>query len=242
MHDDRKGNEEMTREQRRRSNNKKLVASIALVGGTLALAFGGAFAQFTDTATGGPQAISSGTIALGVGPTNDSATGATDIVPGDTISREIDLSSTGATATASSITLGFSASPSSLLNTDPTNGLQISVGSCSTKPTRTAGPPPTYTCAGGWSPVDIGSAATTSVAALMTVPKALSPLNSLAPGKQDYLLFTLTFPATAPGDLSQVTAPCSGTAGGTDATENLEGCSSTLTYNLVATQSTATSV
>ena len=33
----------------------------------------------------------------------------------------------------------------------------------------------------------------------------------------------------------------SGTVGGTSATENLEGCSSTLTYNFTATQRTAAS-
>jgi spore coat-associated protein N len=224
----------MTR-AKRRSTTKKLVASTALVGGALALAFGGAFAAFTDTVSAGPQAISSGTIKIAVGTTNDSATGASNIVPGDTIAREVDITSTGATANMSSITLGFTASPSSLLDTDGTNGLQISVKSCAAAPTRTVGPPPTYTCAGGWTTVDIAGAASTSVSALETTPGALTPLNSLTAAGKDYLVFTLSLPATAPGDLSKVTTACSGTKGGTSATENLEGCSSTLTYSLVAT-------
>jgi predicted ribosomally synthesized peptide with SipW-like signal peptide len=220
---------------KRRSTTKKLVASTALVGGALALAFGGAFASFTDTVSAGPQTISSGTIQISTGPTDDSGTGATGIVPGDTIAREIDLNSTNATATAASITLGFTATTSSLLDQDATNGLQVSAQSCATKPTRTAGPPPTYTCSGGWTAVTIGGKASTSVSALETTAGALSPLNSLSPNKQDYLLFTLSFPSAAPGDLSKVTA-CSGTAGGTSSTENLEGCTSVLKYTFVAIQ------
>jgi hypothetical protein len=228
----------MTKANRRRRIAKKLLASTALVGGALSLGFGGAFAQFTDTAAAGPQTISSGTIAIAVGPTNDSATGAANVVPGDTIGREIDINSTKATANAATITLGFTATATSLLDTDPTNGLQVSAQACAAAPTRTAGPPPTYTCAGGWTTVDINGATSASVAALETTPEPLTPLNSLTAGKQDYLVFTLTFPAGAPGNLSQVAA-CSGVKAGTAATENLEGCSSTLTYNLLATQRAA---
>jgi hypothetical protein len=122
------------------------------------------------------------------------------------------------------------------LDTDPTYGLQVSVQACATAPTRTAGPPPTYACTGGFTTVDINGAASVPVASLETTPEPLTPLNSLTAAKQDYLVFTLTFPANAPGNLSADATPCSGAKGGTAATENLEGCSSTLTYNLVATQ------
>ncbi len=117
----------MTRAQRRRSTLKKLLASTALVGGALTLAFGGAFATFTDTVSAGPQTISSGKIIIATGPTNTAGTAATAIVPGDTITREIDLKSTGATANDASITLGFTANTSSLLNTDATYGLHLAV-------------------------------------------------------------------------------------------------------------------
>lgn len=231
----------MSRAKRRRSMAKKLVASTALVGGALALEFGGAFAQFTDTATAGPQTISSGTIEVGVGPTNDTATAAADIVPGDTVAREVDINSTTATANAASITLQVKATVTSLLDTDGTNGLQLSIQACSQAWTRHAGPPLTYTCggAGGATTVDIGGNASTSVAALEAAAAALTPLKSLTAKGQDYLVFTLTLPAGAPGNLSQMAA-CSGAKGGTAATENLEGCSSTLTYSLVATQRAGT--
>jgi predicted ribosomally synthesized peptide with SipW-like signal peptide len=230
----------MATAQRRRSTAKKLVASMALVGGALALTFGGAFATFTDTVTAGPQTISSGTIQIGVGPTNDSATGAANIVPGDWVSREIDINSTGATANAASITLGFTANTSSLLDTDATNGLHVTVQSCATVPTRTAGPPPTYTCSGGFANVAIGGVTTgVAVATLEATPEALTPLNSLTAAKQDYLVFTLTLPSGAPGDVSQHAGTCSGTAGGSATTENLEGCTSKLTYTFLATQRAA---
>jgi hypothetical protein len=76
---------------------RKIVRSMLLVLGPAAALIGGAFATFTDSVTAGPQAISSGTVKLATGPTNDVATGATNIAAGDTIAREADLNSTGAT-------------------------------------------------------------------------------------------------------------------------------------------------
>jgi len=217
---------------------RKIALSIALLLGAAAALIGGAFATFTDTVTAGPQLISSGTVKLAVGPVNDAGTEAKNIAAGDTISREADLNSTGATLADKEITLKFSAAPTSKLDSDATNGLQVSIQACSVAWTRKveAPPPPfKYTCGGVESAVKIGGAATTSVSALETTAQPLTPLNSLATGGQDYLVFTLELPAAAPGDLSKVAA-CTGPAGGTVATEDLQGCSSTLTYTFQATQ------
>ncbi len=222
---------------------RKIILSIALLLGAAAALIGGAFATFTDTVTAGPQTISSGTVKIAVGPVNDAATGATNIAAGDTVAREADLNSTGATLANKEITLKFSASPTSKLDTDATNGLQVSIQACSEawKRVVVGSPPPafTYTCTPGATAVKIGGAATTSVSALEAAGGALTPLNSLATGGQDYLLFTLTLPEGAPGDLSKIAA-CTGAAGGTPATEDLQGCSSTLTYTFTATQRAAT--
>jgi hypothetical protein len=192
--------------------------------------------------TAGPQAITSGTVKLAVGPVNDAATGAANIAAGDTIAREADLNSTGGTLANKEITLKFSAAPTSLLDTDPTNGLQVSIQACSEawKRTVVGSPPPAfeYTCTPGATVVKINGAATASVSALEGAAGALTPLNSLATGGKDFLVFTLTLPAGAPGDLSKV-AVCSGASGGTVATEDLQGCSSTLTYTFQATQRNA---
>jgi hypothetical protein len=222
---------------------RRIALSIALLLGAVGALIGGAFATFTNSVTAGPQAITSGTVKLAVGPVNDAATEAKNIAAGDTIAREADLNDTGATLASKEITLKFSAAPTSLLDTDPTNGLQVSIQACSEawKRTVVGSPPPAfeYTCTPGATVVKIAGAATASVSALETTPGALTPLNSLAAGGKDFLVFTVTLPAGAPGDLGKVAA-CSGVSGGTAATEDLQGCSSTLTYTFQATQRNAT--
>jgi spore coat-associated protein N len=222
---------------------RKIALSVVLLIAAAGLLIGGAFATFTQSAPAGPQALTSGTVKLAVGPINDAGTGATNIAAGDTVAREVDLNATGSTLAAQTITLKFSAAPTSLMDTDATNGLQISIQACSAPWTRAvvgAPPPPfTYTCGPGASTVNINGAATASVASLEAVAGTLTPLSSLVAAGQDYLVFTLTLPAGAPGDLTKVAA-CSGSAGGTAATEDLQGCSSTLTYTFQATQRAAT--
>jgi spore coat-associated protein N len=226
----------------RSRNPRKVVLSIALLIGAATALIGGAFATFTDTVTAGPQTISSGTVKLAVGPVNDAASPATNIAAGDTIAREADLNSTGGTIETKAITLKFSASPSSLLDTDPTNGLQVSIQACSSAWTRAVvgSPPPpfTYTCGAGATTVKINGAPSASVSSLESEAGTLTPLNSVGAGGQDYLVFTLTLPSTAPGDLSKVAA-CSGISGGSPTTEDLQNCSSTLTYTFQTTQRNA---
>jgi hypothetical protein len=94
--------------------------------------------------------------------------------------------------------------------------------------------PSGYTCTPGATTVKISGDASTSVSALERVPGTVTPLNSSNAYGKDHLLFTLTLPTAAPGDLGEVTA-CSGPPGGTNATEDLQGCSTTLTYTLQPT-------
>ena len=203
---------------------------------------GGAWAAFAAPVAVGPQTITWGSIKLATGPTDDAAMGATNIAAGDTIAREADLNDTGGTVANEETTLKFSASPSSLLDTDPTNGLQLRIRACSEawKQTVVPKPPPAfeYTCRAGATTVTMNGAATASVSALEARALLLSPLNSLNADGHDYLLFTLTLPAAAPGDLSKVAA-CSGSSGGTETTEDLQGCSSNLTYTFQSTQPNA---
>jgi hypothetical protein len=227
----------------RAKDYRRIALSIALLVAAVGALIGGAFATFTASVTAGPQAITSGSVKLAVGPTNDVATGATNIAAGDTIAREADLNDTGGTIANKEITLKLSASPTSLLDTDPTNGLQVSIQACSEawKRTVVGSPPPAfeYTCTPGATAVKINGAASTSVSALEGAAGVLSPLNSLNAGGKDFLVFTLTLPAGAPGDLGKVAA-CTGTSGGTAATEDLQGCASTLTYTFQATQRNGT--
>jgi predicted ribosomally synthesized peptide with SipW-like signal peptide len=227
-----------TSENPRRTTAKRVVLTVAVVVAGTGAILGGAFATFTDTTSAAPQPISSGKVVLAVGPTNDSATAATDIAPGDTISREVDLNSPAGTLNDATITLGISASPSSLLDTDPYNGLQVQVQTCPMAWTPVAGPSLTYSCGGTTKVTTV--LANTPVATLETTAASLTPLNSLTAGGQDYVVMTFSFPSGAPGNITQQPL-CSGKVDGTSANENLEGCSSTLTYNITATQRAGTS-
>lgn len=223
----------------RSADRRKIILSVALLAAAAAALIGGAFATFTNTATAGTQTITSGTVKLATGPTNDAGTGASNIAAGDTIAREVDLNSTGATLAAKEITLKFSASTSSLLDTDPTNGLQLSIQACAEpwKRTVVGSPPPAfeYTCTPGATAVKLGGATTASVSSLEGAAAALTPLNSLSSAGKDYLVFKLELPTAAPGDVSKVPV-CSGTSGGTASTEDLQGCTSVLLYTFQAVQ------
>lgn len=197
---------------------RKLGISLVLLAAAGALVGPGAFATWTSQATGGPQTISSGTVTIALGATGASTNrltvNATGVAPGDTIARSVDLSNTGSLNLAS-VTLGISASPSTALDTDATNGLQISVQSCSVAWTE-AGPPYTYTCSGTATTL-----LTSSVASLESTPASLGAVNSLTAGGTDHLVVTLTLATSAP--------------------TTMEGLSSILSYNFTGTQRAAQS-
>lgn len=135
------------------------------------------------------------------------------------------------------LTLRFSSAPSSLLDSDPNNGLRVGIEACAQAWKHMVVRPPStafgYRCAQGATAVTIDGAPTASVAALERAPSVLADLRG--PAAKHFLMLTLTLPAGAPGDISQVPA-CSGVPGGTSATEDMQGCSSTLTYTFQAAQ------
>ncbi|MDQ1568519.1 MAG: hypothetical protein QOF96_3399, partial [Actinomycetota bacterium] len=106
--------------------------------------------------------------------------------------------------------LTTTASPSSLLDTDTTNGLQMVVDRCSVAWTESGSSPAfSYTC---------GGSTTTILTTRAVIQSALtmSGLSALTAAGTDHLRLTLTFP---------------GTAGA-----SLQGLSSTLTYSFLGTQ------
>ena len=112
----------------------RLGASVLWALGLLSLT---ASATFTATATVNQGAITTGHMAISVpaaGATNRLTLGATTIAPGDRIQRALDVSVDGTTTSGimTGMTLAVSASPSSALNTDSTNGLRIFVQDCRT--------------------------------------------------------------------------------------------------------------
>jgi spore coat-associated protein N len=192
----------------------KVVASVAILGAAAGVASLATFASFTSSTAAQAQSLSSGTVSITLGAANRLTVGASNLVPGDTIQRAIDINNNGSAGTSSvgAVTLTTTAPTSSLLDSDATNGLQMAIDKCSVAWTE-AGPPYTYTCGG----------TTTSVLATRAVigaSIALSNMSSITAGNTDRLRVTLTLPAA------------SGNA--------LQGQSSTLNYVFTATQRAAT--
>ena len=199
---------------RRLSISQKLLLTVAIVGVAASIGSLGTFATFTSSASQA-HTPATGTVIVALGATgsvtNRLNIGATDIAPGDTLQRTVDMTNTGSLDFAS-ITLTTSAAPSSLLDTDGTNGLQMVIEKCSVSWTE-AGPPYTDTCSGSTSSV-------LASRAVIGTTLALSNLSSLTAGVTDHLKVTLTLP--------------SGTG------NTFQNLTSTITYSFTATQRAAT--
>jgi hypothetical protein len=121
----------MNRGLPRRSTAAKLLASAAVVGGALALTFGGAFATLTANATG-TSSITAGTLLLNLvkdGSSNGLPETITNMAPGDVYNVYIDLTNTGTLASAAGMTLGASANPANALTNGniPGEGLSVAI-------------------------------------------------------------------------------------------------------------------
>jgi spore coat-associated protein N len=195
---------------------QRLLLTIALILLAVGLAGVGAFATFTSSASV-DQSLSSGTVTIALGSTgtanNRLDIGATGLVPGDTIQRAVNVSNTGNQDFAS-ISLTTSASPSSLLDTDATDGLQMLIERCSVAWTEGGSAPAyTYTCSGTTSTVLSSRAIIGSAMAFSNV--------LLTSGSTNNIRVTVSLPSTA---------------GNT-----LQGRSSTITYAFTGTQRAGTS-
>ena len=193
----------------------KLLATVAVLGAAASIAGLGTYATWTST-TSENHTISSGTVTIALGATgaatNRLNVGASALAPGDTVQRSVDLTNSGSIDLAG-VTLTTTASPSSLLDTDATNGLQMVVDKCSVAWTE-AGPPFTYTCSGSTSSV-------LASRAVIGSNLSLSNLGVTTPGATDHLRVTLTLPSGADN--------------------SFQNKSSTITYAFTGTQRTATS-
>lgn len=199
-----------------RGGRGKVLLALAALGLGAALAGTGALATWTATTSAG-NTVAAGTVLIALGntgaSTNRLTVNASGLVPGDTVQRSFDLSNTGSQDLAS-VAVTTTASPSSLLDTDTTNGLQMVVDRCSAAWTESGSSPAfTYSCSGS---------TTTIVSSRPVIQSALTMtgLSALTAGGSDHLRLTLTFPSSA---------------GST-----FQGLSSTLTYSFVGTQRAGT--
>ena len=195
---------------------QKLLLSAAVIGAAASFGSLSTFASFTSS-TSVSNTPATGTVTIALGSTGASTNrlnlGATDLAPGDTMQRSFDLTNSG-TINLASVTLTTTASPSSLLDTDATNGLQINIDRCSVAWTESGSSPAyTYTCGGSTSTVLASRAVIGSAI-------SLSNLTSTTAGSTDHLRLTITLP---------------GTAGNT-----FQNLTSSITYAFTGTQRTAT--
>ena len=182
----------------------------------------GTYATFTataDTSSNNPTYVTcsmtispiDANLATLVGDQNRLVVGATNLVPGDTIQRSVNVKNTG-TGTCLDPTTPFKLTTkatgcvgtcaSSLLNTDATNGLQMVIEKCPTPWVQTTSAsttaPFTYTCGG----------AITSVLASTPIIQTNATLNNLVgtSGTDNFLRVTLTFPSGAGNTFQNLTS------------------------------------
>lgn len=181
----------MTTNTRERNTARKIVGSLAVVGTAAAVAGLGTYGSFTDSTTPLNTSVETGTLSINLtqGGTVAVPASTTGFVPGDSISRGINLVNDGTVALGGLSVASTVTTASNLLTTDATNGLQLSVKGCSVAWTQGGTPTaPTYTCSGTERTVLTGPVANS---APLTGPA------SLAAGGVDYLVFTVSLPTTA---------------------------------------------
>jgi spore coat-associated protein N len=156
----------------------------------------GTLAPFTSTTVAGTSAtVGSVAVVLG-GATNRLTVGVADLVPGDSMQRSFDLRNDSALPAQSTLTT--TASPSSKLDSDPSQGLQMILQRCSVPWTESSAAPYSYTCGG----------TTTTVLASRPVIGAGLTLNGLASGGggTDHLRLTLSLPSGADDSFQALTS------------------------------------
>ena len=127
------------------STARKVVGSLGVLGTAAAVAGMGTFGNFTDSTTPVATTIQSGTLSIDLTqPGFAVPVTTTGFVPGDSMTRAVNLVNDG-NSPLGSVTLSSSATASSVLTTDITNGLQLTVKECSVAWTQggTASAPPT---------------------------------------------------------------------------------------------------
>lgn len=176
--------------------HSKLLLSLGAIGLAGAVAGVGTLAAFTSTSSAA-QPVSSATVEITLGATGTSANrltvAASGVVPGDTIQRSVDLVNGGDDLAA--ITLTTTASPSSSLDTNTTDGLQVTIDRCS-EPWTEGGSAPayTYTCAGTTSTV-------LATRPIIGTDLSLSNLTATTGGATDHLRVTVSLPSSAPSSM-----------------------------------------
>ncbi|MGY1751048.1 TasA family protein [Modestobacter sp. SYSU DS0511] len=169
----------------RRTTAAKVLGSVGVVGTAALVAGLGTFGGFTDSTDTAEVAVESGVVSINLTAGDGSATvpfSFDGVAPGSSVTRPVNLVNDGDSALAS-VGLSTVATASSLLDSDATNGLQMSVRSCSV----------------AWaSDLSCEGTVRTLLAAGPVVRTAdLAAPASLTAGATDHLAVTLALPSTA---------------------------------------------
>jgi predicted ribosomally synthesized peptide with SipW-like signal peptide len=205
---------------------KKILLSLGALGAAGAIAGLGTFATFTST-TSATEQVTAGKVAIALGASgaaNRLSVSATRLVAGDTIQRAVDLISTS-TDPLATVKLITTATTSSVLDTNTTDGLQMHIQRCSLATgwvEAGLSPAYTYTCPLG-TVTDVlasGSDIITTTAGGVSLTNLAA--TTTADGVTDHLLLTVTLPSSNT-DANLATPP-----------------SSTIQYSFTGTQRAAT--
>jgi hypothetical protein len=183
--------QDMSTQARTSPTARKVVGSLAVIGTAAAVAGLGTYGTFTDSTTPLDTTVATGTLSIDLTqPAGAVAVpvSVSGMVPGDSMTRAVDLVNNG-DVELSSVRLVSTATSSSILTTDQTNGLQLSVQKCSVAWTQGGtADAPTYTCS--------GTEATVLSAPVVTNTSLSSPA-ILNPGGVDHLVFSVSLPTSA---------------------------------------------
>ncbi|MCW2702793.1 MAG: uncharacterized protein JWQ37_788 [Blastococcus sp.] len=192
------------------STARKVVGSLGVIGAAAAVAGMGTFGNFTDSSTPVATTIQSGTLSIDVTQQGFTVPVTTsNFVPGDSLTRAVNLVNDGSSALGS-VSLASTVAAPSVLTTDAINGLQLAVKGCSVAWTQGGtAQAPTYTCSGTERLLASGPAVTNFV---------LSNPASLVAGATDYLTFAISLPTSADNTFQGKSAALSLTFTGTQRT------------------------
>jgi hypothetical protein len=194
----------------RNATAKKVLGSLGIVGAAAAVAGMGTFGSFTASTTPTSTTVNSGTLSINLTQQGYAIPATTNnFLPGDSMTRAVNLVNNGGSPFGS-VTLGVTTSAPSLLTTDATNGLQLTVKSCSVPWTQGGtSSAPTYSCSGATGTVGNGPVIGNTT---------LAGMNSLNGGGTDYLTFSISLPAAAGNTFQGLSAPLTLTFTGVQAT------------------------
>ncbi len=176
----------------RRKTAVTVVGAIGAVGAAAAVAGLGTFGGFTDSTVPVRTDVDTGVVSIEISEAGDSGTvpfAGGSMVAGDSRSHVVDLVNTGDTALGS-VAFDSWATRSSVLDSDPVHGLQLSVESCSVSWVEADSG---YTCAGDEGRLYDGP--------IVVADHVLAGSATASPGGVDHLLLTATLPVSATGDV-----------------------------------------